>query len=143
MNEHNRAEYTQLAPGMPVRDADGVEHGTIGNTVGEYVEMRGADQVTSVWIRRSHFGESDREAALLGFPGADLDAYAVAEPPQTLEDSTDAGVLAADAARTRDAMLAELAEQRAEMHETGRATEEADRTVGTPVEVELEQRGVH
>jgi len=143
MNEYKREEYEQFAPGLPVRDAEGTAFGTIGDTVGEYVELRGGDQASSIWIRRTEFGESNHEAALLGFPVSELEERGVAEPPRTLEDSTEAGVLAADAERTRVAMLAELAEQRAEMHETGRATEEADHTVGTPVEVELEQRGVH
>jgi len=142
MNEYKREEYSQLAPGLPVRDSDGVEHGTIGSTVGDYVEIRGGDQTSSMWIRSSDFGESEREAALLGFPGAELGERAVAEPPAMPEDTPEARRLAEDGDRTRESMLAELAEQREEMHETGSATEAADRTVGTPVEVELEQRGV-
>jgi len=142
MDEFKREEYVQIAPGLPVMDANGKPFGTIGNTIGEYVELRGGDQVSSMWIRRSAFGEANHEAVLLGFPSDDIGEHAVSEPPQTLEESEPVGVLEADADGQREAMLAELAEQRAEMHENGRATAEADETIGIPVEQEIEQRGV-
>lgn len=143
MNEYAREEYEVLAPGLEVRDAEGNPFGTVGDTVGEYVELRGGDQATSFWIRRTDFGEANREAVLLGFPSDEIDERASRERPHTLDDSSETGVLASDAERTREAMLEELAEQRAEMRETGRATEAADRNLGVPVEAELEQRGVH
>lgn len=143
MNEYAREEYEVLAPGLEVRDADGAPFGTIGDTVGEYVELRGGDQASSVWIRRTDFGEANHEAVLLGFPSDEIDERASKERPHTLDDAAETGVLASDAQRAREAMLEELAEQRAEMRETGRATEAADRSVGVPIEAELEQRGVH
>ncbi len=142
MNDYAREEYEVLAPGLEVRDAEGAPFGIVGETVGEYVELRGGDQTSSMWIRRTDFGEANHEAVLLGFPSDEIDERASRERPEALDESAHTGVLAADEQHTRDAMLEELAEQRAEMRETGRATEAADHTVGIPVEAELEQRGV-
>jgi len=142
LNEYVREEYDIIAPGAIVTDPEGREVGTVGETIGDYVELRGGDQVSSVWISRADFGEARHEAVLLGFPSDEISARSVASPPQTLDEAAETGVLHDDAASNRESMLEELAEQRAEMHEEGRATEAADRTLGQPVEEELEERGV-
>ncbi|MGE3960210.1 MAG: hypothetical protein AB7F65_00845 [Dehalococcoidia bacterium] len=140
MNEYVREEYQTLAPGIDVHDEAGQSVGTIGDTVGDYVELRGADLVTSYWIRRSEFGEARREAVLLGFPSDEIDERALAQPPQTREQANESGALSDERGRQREMMLEDLAEQRAEMRAEGRATDEADDNVGIPVEEELEQR---
>lgn len=140
MNEYVKDEYENLSPGMAVQDSRGQDMGVIGDTVGGFVELRGADQVSSYWIRRSEFGEANHEAVLLGFPSDEIESRAAAQPPATREDSVETGVLADPEDEQRETMMEELAEQRDEMRESGRATEEAYHTVGEPVEQELEER---
>lgn len=141
MNEYVRSEYSNLAPGTTVQDSEGRDIGVIGDTVDEYVEVRGEDgELRSHWIARSEFGEARSDAVLLGFPSDLIDERSVAQPPGTLEGSAETGALAEQTTEQRETMLREMAEQRADMHESGRATEEADDTVGTPVEEELQQR---
>lgn len=138
MNKYVRDEYQPLSPGTPVVNSSGNSVGTVGSTVGNYVELRGGDQTTSYWIRRSAFGESQHEGILLGLTDEEFSEHALTEPPDS-HDSTSIGVLEQDADEQRELMLKELAEQRAEMRDEGRATEEADDNVGIPVEQELKQ----
>ena len=140
MNEYLHDEYQTLAPGMRVQDPTGEPFGTIGETVGDYVELRGADQVTSYWISRSEFGEAHHEAVALGFPSDEIGKHTVERPVAGVDSASETGALHDQQARQRETMLEELAEQRAEMREDGRTTEEADDNVGILVEEELSQK---
>ncbi len=140
MNEYIRDEYGTLAPGLSVLDANGEPVGTVGDTFGNFVELRGADQVTSYWIRRSEFDEARHEAIALGFPSDEIEARSVARPPETRERATETGALDDPDGHQREMMLEDLAEQRAEMREEGRATEAAGDSIGIPVEEELARR---
>ena len=137
MNEYVREEYDTLSPGLAVHDANGVPVGTVGTTVGSYVELRGGDQISSYWIRRSEFGEAKHEAISLGFASDEIGTRALTEPPEDLDESTETGALQNVQKDQRELMLEELAEQRAEMREEGRATDEADENVGVSVEEEI------
>jgi|GEM_PF-5937793 len=139
VNNYVRDEYQPLSPGTSVVNSAGDSVGTVGGTVGNYVELRGGNQTTSYWIRRDAFGESQHEGVLLGLTDEEFSEHALTEPPEDSRDSASIGVLEADADEQRELMLKELAEQRAEMREEGRATEEADDNVGVPVEQELKQ----
>lgn len=139
MNEYARTEYEQLSPGMRVHNHEGSEVGVVGDTVGNYVELRSVGG-SSYWIRRDEFGESQHESVLLGLSDEEFSARALTELPEDAHESANIGVLERDAGEQRNAMLAQLAEQRAEMREEGRITEEAEDTIGVPVEEELEER---
>lgn len=139
VNSYVRDEYQPLSPGTSVTNSAGDSIGTVGNTIGNYVELRGGNQNTSYWIRRDAFGESQHESVLLGLSDEEFSEHALTEPPEDMRDSASIGVLEQDADEQRELMLKELAEQRAEMREEGRATEEADDNVGIPVEQELKQ----
>lgn len=139
LNSYVRDEYEPLAPGTSVTNRAGNSVGTVGTTVGNYVELRGGNQVTSYWIRRDAFGESQHESVLLGLSDEEFAEHALTEPPEEMQDSANIGVLEQDADEQRELMLEELAEQRTEMREEGRVTKEADDNVGIPVEQELQQ----
>ena len=140
MNEYLHEEYEALSPGLAVYDSNGDPVGTVGNTVGDYVELRGGDQTSSFWIRRSEFGEARHEAIALGFTSDEIGERALDGPPEDLDESTESGALQGIQKDQRELMLEELAEQRAEMREEGRATKEADENVGVRVEEELARR---
>ncbi len=106
--------------------------GSVGDIVGDYMRVDDGDG-RARWFELGTLQSADDERVILGFGSDDIAASEVPPP-----DAPNLGTaLLPDEQEQRETMLRELAEQRQRMHAEGRATPEADRTVGEPVEEEL------
>jgi len=118
--------------GVGVWTEDEERLGSVGDVVGDYLRVDDGDG-RSRWFGLGELQSADDERAILDFSSDDVAAREV-PPPDIPHLGT---ALLPEEEQQRETMLRELAEQRERMNAEGRATPEADRTVGEPLEEEL------
>lgn len=125
------------AMGAEVRTQDGARLGTVEEVLGDYFRVAG-DEGREYWFGLALLESVDGSRAQVRFPEADLGTHSVPAPDRYQESQyNDGEPLSAEEERQRERVLGELVEQREEIRNDPAATEEADDTVGEPVEQEL------
>ena len=136
MQEQMPAGETQLV-GASIETADDKTLGQVVRVLGDYFCVR-SDEDQERWFGLEHL-VSNEGRLVVSFREDEVLTHEVPAPDATYE-SQYLKPLSPEQAAERELMLRQLAEQREQMHEQGVATEQADETVGEPVEQELHRR---
>jgi hypothetical protein len=125
--------------GATIWTDDSKQLGIVSETLGDYMRIQ-PESGTSYWLPLACVEGGGGDRPTVEFRHGDLQSHIVT-PPDNYEESVhiDPSIAAVDEEHQREAMLREIAEQRRRMEETGAATAEADRTIGEPVEQELQR----
>ncbi len=133
-----RSNATHPMVGGLAETADGHQLGKVTEIRGDYFHVE-AEKSAGHWFPLDVVSAAGSEQVILTFQNSDLQQHEVPVPPDEVDPAEGRAAILPAEEEQRASMLAELARQREQIHRDGIVMPDEGKTVGEPVEQELQR----